>query len=54
MGPSSREEIVEVFDAFHDSVSRLVDLSFEALTTPEWLALLLGKDAADSRCPATR
>jgi hypothetical protein len=40
MCSSSREEIVEAFDAFHSVVSRLGELSFEVLTTPERLALL--------------
>jgi hypothetical protein len=31
---NSREEIVEVFDALHNAVSRLAGLSFEVLTTP--------------------
>jgi hypothetical protein len=37
---SSREEVVAAFDAFRDAVSGLADLSFDALTTPERLALL--------------
>ncbi|BBU23259.1 HNH endonuclease signature motif containing protein [Mycobacterium xenopi] len=40
MRSPSREEIIEVFDALHDAVSRLGELSFEVLTTPERLALL--------------
>ncbi|MDI3314065.1 MAG: HNH endonuclease signature motif containing protein [Mycobacterium sp.] len=40
MGSSSREEIAEAFDALHTAVSRLVGLSFGALTTPERLRLL--------------
>jgi hypothetical protein len=40
MCSSSREEIVQVFDALHTTVSRLVGLSFGALTTPERLRLL--------------
>ncbi len=40
MCSSSREEIVEVFDALKADVKRALDLSFDALTTPERLALL--------------
>ncbi|MGD1282376.1 HNH endonuclease signature motif containing protein [Mycobacterium seoulense] len=40
MGASSREEIVEVFDAFDDDVDRLCGLSFDVLTTPERLRAL--------------
>ncbi|UXA06674.1 HNH endonuclease [Mycobacterium sp. SMC-2] len=40
MGASSREEIVEVFDALDDDVDRLCALSFDVLTTPERLRAL--------------
>ncbi|MBV9318955.1 MAG: DUF222 domain-containing protein, partial [Mycobacterium sp.] len=40
MVASSREQIVERFDAFHEAVSGLAELSFQVLTTPERLALL--------------
>jgi hypothetical protein len=40
MRSSSREEIVEVFDALKADVKRALDLSFDVLTTPERLALL--------------
>ena len=40
MRSSSREEIVEVFDALKADFKRALDLSFDALTTPERLALL--------------
>ncbi len=40
MRSSSREEIVEVFDALKADFKRASDLSFDALTTPERLALL--------------
>jgi hypothetical protein len=40
MRSSTREEIVETFDALHEAVSRLLDLSFDAMTTPECLAML--------------
>jgi len=37
---SIRGEIAEVFEALHTTVSRLLGLSFDALTTPERLRLL--------------
>jgi hypothetical protein len=40
MGSSSRKEIQEDFDALRTVVSRVVGHSFDALTTPERLALL--------------
>ncbi|CQD21071.1 REP13E12 repeat protein [Mycobacterium europaeum] len=40
MGASSREEIVEVFDALDHDADRLCGLSFDVLTTPERLAAL--------------
>src|ERR1700677_2802291 len=40
MRSSSREEVVGVFDALEADVKRALDLSFDALTTPERLALL--------------
>ncbi|ORB32713.1 HNH endonuclease signature motif containing protein, partial [Mycobacterium paraseoulense] len=40
MGASSREEIVEVFDALDNDADRLCALSFEVLTTPERLRAL--------------
>ncbi|GFG96163.1 HNH endonuclease signature motif containing protein [Mycobacterium timonense] len=40
MGSSTREEIVEVFDALDADLDRLCALSFEALTTPERLRVL--------------
>jgi hypothetical protein len=40
MCSSSREEIVEVFDALKADFKRALDLSFDVLTTPERLALL--------------
>jgi hypothetical protein len=40
MGSSSREEIVEVFDALEADLDRAMELSFDALTTPEGLAIL--------------
>jgi hypothetical protein len=54
MHSSSREDIVERFDAFRDAVSGLLELSFDALTTPECLALLerLETEARRSPVPA--
>jgi hypothetical protein len=40
MGASSREEIVEVFDALDHDAQRLCALSFDVLTTPERLRAL--------------
>jgi hypothetical protein len=40
MRSSSREEIVEVFDALEADLDRAMELSFDALTTPEGLAML--------------
>ncbi|MDP7727174.1 HNH endonuclease signature motif containing protein [Mycobacterium sp. TY813] len=37
MASSTREEIVEVFDALDAAVDRLCDLTFDAFTTPEFL-----------------
>src|SRR5690349_4392298 len=40
MGCSSREEIVEVFDALDGDLNRLGELSFDVFTTPERLRAL--------------
>src|ERR1700761_7338062 len=40
MRSSSREEVVEVFDALEAAMKRALDLRCDALTTPERLALL--------------
>src|ERR1700744_5083603 len=40
MRSSSREEIVSVLDALDDAYKRALDLTFDALTTPERLAIL--------------
>src|SRR3984885_4803732 len=40
MRSSSREEVVEVFDALEADFKRALDLRCDALTTPERLALL--------------
>ncbi|ORW42538.1 HNH endonuclease signature motif containing protein, partial [Mycobacterium paraense] len=53
MGASSREEIVEVFDALDHTVDRLCALSFDVFTTPERLRALerLEKVARRLRAP---
>jgi hypothetical protein len=40
MRSSSREEVVEVFDALEAESKRALDLRCDALTTPEHLAVL--------------
>src|ERR1700738_2745554 len=40
MGSSSREEIVEVFNALDADLDRLCELSFDVFTTPERLRAL--------------
>jgi Domain of unknown function (DUF222) len=40
MGSSCRDEVVEVFDALDADLDRALGLSFDALTTPERLAML--------------
>ncbi|HXO78564.1 MAG TPA: DUF222 domain-containing protein, partial [Mycobacterium sp.] len=40
MRSSGREEIVEVLDALEADYKRALDLTFDALTTPERLAVL--------------
>ncbi len=40
MRSSSREEVVEVFDALEAAYKRALDLTFDVLTTPERLAVL--------------
>jgi hypothetical protein len=51
---SSREEIVEGFDALHAAVSRVNGLSFDVLTTLERLALLERHEAATRKLPVAR
>ena len=53
MGCSSREEIVEVLDAFDGVLDRLCELSFDVLTTPELLRTLqrLERGARRQRSP---
>jgi Domain of unknown function (DUF222) len=52
MRSSCREEIVEVFDALEADIKRALDLSFDALTTPERLALLARCETMRRRLPA--
>ncbi|HEX5253751.1 MAG TPA: DUF222 domain-containing protein, partial [Mycobacterium sp.] len=52
MGPSSREEIVEVFDALESDLDRACGLSFDALTTRERLAMLERCEKLRRRIPA--
>ncbi|GBG39055.1 hypothetical protein NJB14197_45310 [Mycobacterium montefiorense] len=52
MGSSSREEIVEVFDALDADLKRLRDLSFDVLTTPERLRALEHLESAARRLRA--
>jgi Domain of unknown function (DUF222) len=51
---NDREEIVAVFDALHTAVSRLTELSFEALTTPERLDLLERLEQTTRHLPVAR
>jgi Domain of unknown function (DUF222) len=51
MGSSSREDIVEVFDALDADVDRVCELSFEALTTPELLGMLERLEKVARRLP---
>ncbi|ORA33870.1 hypothetical protein BST20_21190, partial [Mycobacterium branderi] len=52
MRSSSREEIVEAFDALEADLKRALDLSFEVLTTPECLAMLERCETIRRRLPA--
>ena len=53
MGCSSREEIVEVFDALDANLDRLCELSFDVLTTPErlWALECLERASRRPRAP---
>jgi Domain of unknown function (DUF222) len=51
MRSSSREDIAEVFDALHTVVSRVCELSFDVLTTPERLGLLERLEQEARRLP---
>ena len=52
MHSSSREEIVEAFDALEADFDRALELSFDALTTPERLAMLERCERFRRRLPA--
>ncbi|WP_116526613.1 HNH endonuclease signature motif containing protein [Mycobacterium persicum] len=49
MGSSSRDDVVEVFDALDAELDRLCELSFEVLTTPERLRALKRLECAARR-----
>jgi len=51
MRSNSRDELVEKFDELHDVVSWLLDQSFDALTTPECLAMLERLERETRRLP---
>jgi hypothetical protein len=52
MYSSCREEIVEVFDALEADLDRALELSFDALTTPERLVMLARCEVLRRRLPA--
>jgi hypothetical protein len=52
MHSASREQIVEVFDALEADLDRALELSFDALTTPERLAMLQRCESVRRRLPA--
>ena len=52
MYSSSREEIVEAFDALEADLDRALELSFDALTTPERLVMLARCETFRRRLPA--
>ncbi len=52
MRSSSREEVVEVLDALRAAMKRALDLSFDALTTPERLNVLEGFEVVRRQLPA--
>ena len=52
MRSSSREEIVEVFDALEAGLDRALELSFDILTTPERLAMLQRCETLRRQVPA--
>ena len=54
MCSSSREEVEAVFDALHTAVSRLCEVSFDALTTPERLRLLEHLELETRRLPVAQ
>ena len=52
MHSSSREEIVEAFDALEATLDRALELSFDVLTNPERLAMLARCERFRRRLPA--
>jgi hypothetical protein len=52
MRSGCREEIVEVFDALEADLDRALQLSFEALTTPERLVMLQRCEKLRRQLPA--
>lgn len=50
---STREEITEAFASLATALSRVLGLTFDALTTPERLALLEHCETRDASCPAS-
>ena len=52
MYSSCREEIVEAFDALEADLDRALELSFDALTTPERLVMLARCEVLRRRLPA--
>ena len=51
MRSSCREDIVKRFDALHDAVSDVLEVSYDVLTTPECLALLERLELETRRLP---
>jgi hypothetical protein len=52
MYSSCREDIAKRFDALHDAVSDVLEVSTDVLTTPECLALLERLETETRRLPA--
>jgi hypothetical protein len=52
MRASTRDEVVEVFDALKAALKRALDLTFDALTTPERLAMLQCCETMRRQLPA--
>lgn len=50
---STREEITEAFASLATALSRVLGLTFDALTTPERLALWSTARPRDASCPAS-
>jgi uncharacterized protein DUF222 len=52
MCSSDRDEMVKRYDALHDAISDLLETSSDALTTPEYLAMLERLETETRRLPA--